>query len=82
MITSNVELDARGLACPMPLLKLKQHLNRMQAGETIHVITTDAGSVRDFDVFVRQAGHTLHEACEQGAEFHFVIEKQPHEASC
>lgn len=52
-------LDAKGLACPMPLLKLKQQLNRMQAGERIRVETTDSGSIQDFTAFCKQAGHTL-----------------------
>jgi TusA-related sulfurtransferase len=52
-------LDAKGLACPMPLLKLKQQLNRMQPGERIRVETTDSGSIQDFTAFCKQAGHTL-----------------------
>lgn len=69
------QLDARGLQCPLPLLKLKQQLNKMQKGESVRVIATDAGSVRDFNAFVRQAGHNLLEQIETADEFHFLIEK-------
>jgi tRNA 2-thiouridine synthesizing protein A len=68
-------LDARGMRCPMPLLKLKQALNGMVAGEVIEVRTTDAGSVRDFQAFLRQGGHEL-QLLEQGeSEFFFRIRK-------
>lgn len=72
-------LDARGLACPMPLLKLKQQLNRMQPGERIFVETTDAGSLRDFDAFCRQAQHTILEQStnddHEGPVYRFLIRK-------
>ncbi len=74
-MTNPIELDARGLQCPMPLLKLKQQLNRMQAGQTIAVVTTDVGSVRDFAAFTTQVGHILHRQSEQNGEYHFLIEK-------
>lgn len=53
------ELDARGLSCPLPLLKAKQQLNRMAGGESLRVLATDPGSVRDFRVFCEQSGHVL-----------------------
>lgn len=68
-------LDARGLRCPMPLLKLKQALHGMTAGEIIEVRTTDAGSVRDFQAFLRQAGHSLLDLQEEESEFFFRIQK-------
>ncbi|MDP2228035.1 MAG: sulfurtransferase TusA family protein [Moraxellaceae bacterium] len=70
------QLDARGLRCPMPLLKLKQALHGMLAGEVIEVRTTDAGSVRDFQAFLRQGGHALEEMREGETEFFFRIRKQ------
>lgn len=68
-------LDARGLRCPMPLLKLKQALHGMAAGEVIEVQTTDAGSVRDFHAFLRQAGHGLLELHEGESTYLFRIQK-------
>lgn len=69
-------LDARGLRCPMPLLKLKQALHGMAATESIEVLTTDPGSVRDFQAFLRQGGHELLEMREGEKEFLFRIRKK------
>ena len=65
MLTHDVELDACGLKCPMPLLKAKLELNKMDSGEILKVSATDAGSQRDFRAFARLAGHALlHEEVE------------------
>lgn len=53
------ELDAQGLACPLPLLKTKMALSQMQSGQVLKVIATDAGSERDIAAFARLAGHVL-----------------------
>ncbi|MFZ5603975.1 MAG: sulfurtransferase TusA family protein [Pseudomonadota bacterium] len=66
-----IQLDARGLQCPLPLLKLKQQLNRMLPGQQIRIMTTDPGSVRDFSAFAAQAGHRLLRSGEQAGEFQF-----------
>ena len=52
-------LDVRGLVCPLPLLKAKQELNRLDSGLLLQVVCTDPGSVRDFEVFARQSGNQL-----------------------
>lgn len=70
------QLDARGLRCPMPLLKLKQSLHGMASGEVIAVQTSDPGSVRDFQAFLRQAGHEMLEMQEGEKEFFFRIRKK------
>ena len=70
------ELDARGLDCPMPLLKAKRALNAMNGGERLRVLATDKGSVRDFEVFSKQSGHPLISSEEQDGVFIHVIEKQ------
>jgi len=54
-----VELDTKGLDCPMPLLKAKRALNAMEPGQQLRVLATDQGSVRDFRVFAEQSGHLL-----------------------
>ena len=69
-------LDASGLTCPMPLLKAKQALNRLPAGAVLHVIATDPGSVRDFEVFARQSGHELIETKQSPARFEFLLRKR------
>lgn len=69
------ELDVRGLRCPMPLLKLKQSLHAMEKGQQLKVIATDAGSARDFPVFLEQTGSVLLSMHETHHEFHYHIEK-------
>ncbi|MBA1262073.1 sulfurtransferase TusA family protein [Stutzerimonas stutzeri] len=65
--THDAELDASGLACPMPLLKAKLALNGLASGQVLKVTATDPGSQRDFRSFARLAGHALlHEEMEEG----------------
>jgi tRNA 2-thiouridine synthesizing protein A len=70
-----VEVDARGLACPLPLLKAKQALNKLQSGETLKVLATDVGSVRDFRTFAQLSGNLLLESTEQDGCYVYVLEK-------
>ncbi len=53
------ELDARGLTCPLPILKAKKALSAMHSGEVLKVLATDPGSLRDFQAFARQTGNEL-----------------------
>ena len=70
------EVDARGMACPLPLLKAKKALNGMGPGERVRVLSTDAGSVRDFRVFCEQSGNALLESsCEDGI-YTYVLQKR------
>ncbi|GAA4649138.1 sulfurtransferase TusA family protein [Kistimonas scapharcae] len=71
----DVELDVRGLACPMPLLKAKQALNRMAAGQVLRVLATDPGSVRDFRSYAELAGHSLLESDECEGVFVHTLKK-------
>ena len=69
------QLDASGLNCPLPLLKAKQALNRLQSGELLEVIATDAGSVRDFKAFTDQSGDQLLRSEELDGRFIYLIKK-------
>ncbi len=69
------ELDASGLNCPLPILRAKKTLNAMAAGQVLHVVATDPGSVKDFDAFAKQTGNELMESKEDGGKFHFLIKK-------
>lgn len=71
----DVLVDARGLDCPLPLLKAKQALNRMATGELLEIYATDAGSVRDFAVFSEQSGHCLLSSEDRQGEYHYIIKK-------
>lgn len=70
-----IELDTRGLNCPMPLLKARQALSRMAAGERLQVLASDPGSWRDFRVFAEQSGHRLVEREESDGVYRYLIEK-------
>ena len=63
------ELDARGLNCPLPILKAKKALADMLSGEVLKVVATDPGSVRDFQAFARQTGNELVEQSSGAKEF-------------
>ena len=70
-----VEVDATGLACPMPLLKAKRALNAMASGERLRVLSTDQGSIRDFRVFAEQSGHVLLRSEEEGGVYTYLLQK-------
>jgi tRNA 2-thiouridine synthesizing protein A len=70
------ELDARGLNCPLPILKAKKALAEMKSGEILRVLATDRGSVRDFQAFARQTGNTLVGQSESGDEFTFFMKRK------
>lgn len=67
------ELDARGLSCPLPILRAKKILNDMGVGQVLYIRTTDPGSVRDFSAFAQQTGHELLSSSEKEAEFEFYL---------
>ncbi|MFT4769382.1 MAG: tRNA 2-thiouridine synthesizing protein A [Glaciecola sp.] len=72
---ADARVDARGQRCPMPLLMAKRGLNGLEVGQTLHLISTDTGSRRDFEVFTKQSGHELLEAVDVDDEFHFLLRK-------
>jgi tRNA 2-thiouridine synthesizing protein A len=69
------ELDTRGLRCPLPLLKAKQALRDMAAGETLRVLATDAGSVRDFQAYAQLSGHVLVAFAERDGVYGYLLKK-------
>lgn len=69
------ELDARGLNCPLPILRAKKALKDLQVGQILRIIATDAGSVKDFAAFAQQTGNELLESTESGDEYHFRLRK-------
>ncbi|MEO8626835.1 MAG: sulfurtransferase TusA family protein [Betaproteobacteria bacterium] len=70
------ELDARGLNCPLPILRTKKLLNGMVSGEVIRVLATDPGSVRDFQAFSRQTGNALMASDANDGQFVFFLKKK------
>ena len=70
------ELDARGLNCPLPILKAKKSLNDMQSGQVLKIVATDPGSIKDFESFAKQTGHPLLSHSEANGEFTFFMRKK------
>jgi tRNA 2-thiouridine synthesizing protein A len=70
------ELDARGLNCPLPILKAKKALADMQTGQILRVVATDAGSMRDFRAFAKQTGNELLEQRQVGNDFIHVMRRR------
>ena len=76
MMEVNRELDTRGLNCPLPILKAKKALSEMVSGELLRVVSTDAGSVRDFQAFARQTGNELVQQTSAGNDFTHVLKRR------
>ncbi|MGB6056483.1 MAG: sulfurtransferase TusA family protein [Burkholderiaceae bacterium] len=70
------ELDARGLNCPLPILKTKKALAEMSSGQVLRVLATDPGSVRDFQAFAKQTGNELLAQSESNKEFLFYMKRK------
>ncbi|MES2714466.1 MAG: sulfurtransferase TusA family protein [Pseudomonadota bacterium] len=70
------EIDTRGLNCPLPILKAKKALAGLQSGDTLRVVSTDPGSVRDFQAFARQTGNELVEQSNAGDDFVHVLRRR------
>jgi TusA-related sulfurtransferase len=70
------EVDARGLNCPLPILKAKKALAELHGGQMLKVLCTDPGSVRDFEAFARQTGHALVAQTAESGEFVHVLRRR------
>lgn len=70
------QLDARGLDCPLPLLKMKQALNKMASNDVLEVLATDAGSERDFVAFAKQSGNVILDSQLTAGVYRYVIQKK------
>lgn len=72
----DIDLDARGLNCPLPILRTKKTLATMTSGQRLRVRATDPGSVKDFEAFAKMTGNTLLEQNEENREFSFLLRKK------
>lgn len=72
----DVEVDTRGLNCPLPILKAKKALSTMASGQVLKVVSTDTGSLRDFAAFAKQTGHTLLSQTTEGDDFIHVLQRR------
>jgi len=69
------ELDARGLFCPLPILKTRFALDALSPGQVLKVVATDGGSLRDMEAFARQTGNALLHSAAEGGEYVFYLRK-------
>lgn len=76
MTEFDIEVDASGLQCPLPLLRLKKALTAMSSGEVVKVITTDPAAHLDFGVFTEQAGHLIENVLKESDQQIFFIRKK------
>jgi tRNA 2-thiouridine synthesizing protein A len=69
-------VDARGLSCPMPIVKTAQAMKAVASGELVEVLATDPGSVKDFVAWSRTTGHALVEQTADGGVYRFVLRRR------
>ena len=70
------ELDARGLSCPLPILKTKKALNDLVSGQVLKVTSTDTGSIKDMQAFASQTGNPLLSSAEENQTYIFFLQKK------
>ena len=75
-IQATRQLDAKGLKCPMPIVKTAQAMKGLESGEMLEVLATDAGSVKDFAAWARSTGNALIEMSMDGPVHRFVLRKK------
>ncbi|MGJ9419464.1 sulfurtransferase TusA family protein [Massilia sp. CMS3.1] len=75
-ILFQLDLDARGLNCPLPILKAKKALAELASGEVLRITATDTGSVRDFQAFAKQTGNALLSHSHSNGEFVFLMRRK------
>jgi len=73
---ADVQVDARGLNCPMPIVKTAQAVKAMVSGQTVEVLATDPGSVKDFAAWSKTTGNNIIEQTADGGVFRFVMQKK------
>ncbi len=75
MTTDAHTLDARGLSCPLPILRTRKAIAELESGEVLEVSATDPGAIKDMDAFCRQTGHQLLSSLQVKDTFVFQIRK-------
>jgi tRNA 2-thiouridine synthesizing protein A len=70
------ELDARGLNCPLPILRAKKSLGELHSGQVLKIVATDPGAVKDFQAFAKQTGNELLSHSEANKEFTFYMKRK------
>lgn len=74
-MANHIKLDCSGMMCPMPVVKTAKAIKTMDIGDTLEMISTDAGSMPDMKAWANQTRHELLESHDEGAKFRFLIKK-------
>ena len=72
----DLEVDARHLNCPLPILRTKKALSQLQSGQVLKIMATDPGSKRDFEAFARQTGNALVNSIQSGDVWTFWLKRR------
>ena len=72
----DLEVDARHLNCPLPILRTKKALSQLQSGQVLKIMATDPGSQRDFEAFARQTGNALEHSIQSGEVWTFWFRRR------
>lgn len=75
MTEFNMELDTRGLNCPLPILKMRKTINAAEPGQVVRMISSDPGSLKDMESFCRQTANVLISSEDKGGEYIFFVRK-------
>lgn len=75
-LTADVVVDAKGLSCPMPILKAKKAMDSLVSGQMMELHATDKGAMNDVPAWAKQAGHEIMEATEEDGIFIFRVRKK------
>lgn len=73
--TVQITVDARGLSCPMPIVRTKKAIDKIQSGEILELLATDKGSAKDVEAWAKTGGHTVLESTETNGVFIFYVKK-------
>jgi len=76
MVTADAKVDARGLNCPMPIVKTAQAVKGLASGQTLEVLATDPGSIKDFAAWSKTTGNEIVEQSADGGVFRFVLRRK------
>lgn len=74
-MTPTATLDAKGLSCPLPVVKARLEIEKLASGQVLQVLATDPGSVADFDNWTKMSGHDLLESNESDGVYTYLIRK-------
>ncbi len=75
-ISVKLELDCRGLNCPMPILKTKKSIEGLASGEVLKLISTDPGSANDMDAWSKRTGNPILKTEKEGGDYIFFVQKK------